>query len=168
MVDGSVAENIAFGIEEEELDYESVERAARIACIHEFIVDELPEGYKTQAGENGVRLSGGQRQRIGIARAVYDDPGILVLDEATSALDTLTEQRTMESIRTLGGKKTVIIIAHRLSTVRHCDKLVVLGNGVIEAQGAFDDLVRSNPKFRKCRRPRPQQMVIPVPGRYPD
>ncbi len=147
--DDSIAMNIALGIRESDIDMEAVERAARIADLHDFVVGELPEGYDTEVGERGVRLSGGQRQRIGIARALYRNPDVLVLDEATSALDNLTEGVVMDAVNKLGGHKTIIQIAHRLSTVRSCDRIYLLEDGKIVADGSFDDLVRSNDTFRR-------------------
>jgi ABC-type multidrug transport system fused ATPase/permease subunit len=148
LADVSITSNIAFGVPPEHVDHQAVERAARIANIHEFVTEELPRGYETTVGERGVRLSGGQRQRIGIARALYHDPDLLVLDEATSALDNLTEQAVMEALHNLGRRKTVIIIAHRLTTVRDCDKIVLLANGKIVAQGRFDELADREGTFR--------------------
>ena len=112
------------------------------------MTEELPRGYDTTVGERGVRLSGGQRQRIGIARALYHDPELLVLDEATSALDNVTEQAVMEAVHNLGRRKTIIVIAHRLKTVRACDTIVLLENGEVVAQGRFDDLADRADGFR--------------------
>jgi ATP-binding cassette, subfamily B, bacterial PglK len=123
LTDASVAENIAFGIPSEAIDHAAVERAARTANIHDFVVDNLVRGYDTEIGERGVRLSGGQRQRIGIARALYRDPTVLVFDEATSALDIETEAAVMEAISRLRHDKTIIIIAHRLTTIEGCDRV---------------------------------------------
>ena len=148
LLDDSVAANIAFGAGDETPDMTAVERAARIANLHDFVTSELPKGYATTVGERGVRLSGGQRQRIGIARALYRDPEVLVLDEATSALDTLTEKAVMEAVRNLGGTKTVAMIAHRLSTVRECDIIFLLEKGRVAAQGTYDELVAENAVFR--------------------
>jgi ABC-type multidrug transport system fused ATPase/permease subunit len=148
LADDTVAANIAFGVEPEHINLQAVERAARIANLHDFIVNELPQGYATPVGERGVRLSGGQRQRIGIARALYHDPQILILDEATSALDNLTEQAVMEAVHQLGHKKTIILIAHRLSTVRTCDQIFLLEKGKLAGQGTFEQLLAENPRFR--------------------
>ncbi len=146
--DVSVAENIAFGLTKGEFDQEAVERAAKVANLHEFVVNELPLGYDTVIGERGVRLSGGQRQRIGIARAMYHDPEILILDEATSALDNLTERAVMEAVQTLSHKKTIILIAHRLSTVQNCDCIYMLEQGKLVAQGDYVHLLETNERFQ--------------------
>lgn len=148
LADDSVASNIAFGVAQEDIDMAAVERAARIANLHDFVVSQLPNGYQTAVGERGVRLSGGQRQRIGIARALYHDPDVLILDEATSALDNVTERAVMEAIHNLGSEKTVIMIAHRLSTVEECDTIFLLEGGRLAAQGTFAELVAENNAFR--------------------
>lgn len=148
LADGPVSENIAFGLRKDKVDEEAVRRAAETARIHDFITNELPDGYSTIVGERGVRLSGGQRQRIGIARALYHNPSVLVLDEATSALDTATEQRVMEAVEHLHGEKIVIVVAHRLSTVQRCDQIVVLDQGRVAAIGRYEDLETSDPVFR--------------------
>lgn len=129
LTDSTVAENIALGVSPELINYRQVVQCAQMAQVHNFIIEELPNQYESLVGERGVRLSGGQRQRIGIARALYHDPSVLVLDEATSALDIVTEQAVMESIELLSRKKTVILIAHRQSTVKGCDQIVLLDNG---------------------------------------
>jgi ATP-binding cassette subfamily C protein len=146
--DASLARNIAFGIPEDEIEMESVRRAARVANIHEFIEHELPDGYETVVGERGVRLSGGQRQRVGIARAVYHNPSVLVLDEATSALDSMTEVAVMDAIHNLAHKKTIIVIAHRITTVRECDAIYMLDRGEVVDHGTYDGLMETNEKFR--------------------
>ena len=148
LADDTIAANIAFGASGADIDMDAVERAARIANLHEFIVDELPEGYRTAVGERGVRLSGGQRQRIGIARALYHDPDVLIFDEATSALDNLTEKAVMEAVYRLGNKKTIVMIAHRLSTVRACDRIYLLEQGRVVASGTYDDLIAREERFR--------------------
>jgi len=149
LADDTVAGNIAFGIPEQHVDHEAVEAAARVAELHRFIVEELPDGYQTYVGEQGIRLSGGQRQRFGIARALYHDPDVLVLDEATSALDTLTEKAVMDAIHNLGHRKTIIIIAHRISTVRRCDSICLLDHGMIAGHATYDDLMENNQLFRR-------------------
>jgi ATP-binding cassette, subfamily B, bacterial PglK len=146
--DASLSENIALGVRPEEIDQTRVERAARIARLHDFAVSELPEGYATRIGERGVRLSGGQRQRIGIARALYHDADVIVFDEATSALDTLTEKEVMAAIEALPGDKTILMIAHRLSTVKVCDRILVMDRGKVAGFGSWDELVEGNAAFR--------------------
>lgn len=140
LTDDTLERNIAFGIPDQEIDPRQLERAIAAAQLQEF-VEQLPEGIKTVVGERGVRLSGGQRQRIGIARALYHEREILILDEATSALDNETEQRVSEAIQSLSGKKTMIIIAHRLSTVKHCDRVYKLEKGRIVESGTFQQVV---------------------------
>jgi len=148
LTDDTVAANIAFGVPKEEINQNSVIRAARIANLHDFVISQLPEGYDTEIGERGVRLSGGQRQRIGIARALYHNPQVLILDEATSALDNLTEKAVMEAIHNLGHEITIILIAHRLSTVRNCDVIYFLEKGQIRSHGSFDELLVQSKDFR--------------------
>lgn len=146
--DDTVSRNIAFGVPDEEIDHGAVVNAARIANIDEFVSKDLSHGYETVLGERGVRLSGGQRQRIGIARAIYHDPKVLILDEATSSLDGLTENVIMEAINNLGHQKTIILIAHRLTTVTGCDAIHVLDGGIIIASGNYQDLIVSCEQFR--------------------
>lgn len=148
LMDASVAENIALGIPKESIDIQAIERSAQLAELHDFVLSELPDGYETTIGERGVRLSGGQRQRIGIARALYHDPDLLIFDEATSALDNATEKVIMEAIKSLAHRKTIIIIAHRLNTVKDCDEIFVLNQGSLVGQGAFDVLLGENADFQ--------------------
>ena len=149
LTDDTVAANIAFGIPAEEIDMQAVEQASRIANLHQFIIEELPQGYRTMLGERGVRFSGGQRQRIGIARALYHDPAVLVFDEATSALDNITEQAVMQAINNLGEAKTIILIAHRLTTVKGCDCIFMLDHGRLIGQGTYDELMKTNAEFQR-------------------
>ena len=146
--DDTIASNIAFGLPASQIDQQAVERAARIAEIHDFVITEMPDGYATLVGEGGIRLSGGQRQRIGIARALYHDSDILILDEATNALDTVTEKAIMDAIHNMGHKKTIILIAHRLSTVQACDTVVMLEQGRILASGTYAELLATCEAFR--------------------
>lgn len=148
LADDTVAANIAFGQNGKDIDQRAVERAAKIANLHEFVVNDLPQGYATTVGERGVRLSGGQRQRIGIARALYHNPQVLILDEATSAVDNLTEQAVMEAVSNLGHDITIILIAHRLSTVRQCDQIYLLERGEVKDQGTYEELTASSQQFR--------------------
>ncbi|MFQ6173034.1 ABC transporter ATP-binding protein [Oryzobacter sp. R7] len=146
LADASLAANIAFGERPEDVDDALVLECVRRANL-EHVVAELPEGLHSWVGERGVRLSGGQRQRVGIARALYRRPRLLVLDEATSALDNKTERSVTETIGSLSGDITVVVVAHRLSTVRHADRLVYLDGGVVRAQGSFDEVRRQNADF---------------------
>lgn len=140
LCDDTLRRNVAFGVPDGKIDDAAVRRAIRAAQLEEFVT-QLPEGLETTVGERGLKLSGGQRQRIGIARALYHDPQVLVLDEATSALDTETEKGVMEAVNALHGAKTLIIIAHRLTTVAHCDLLYRLENGRIVQSGSFAEVV---------------------------
>jgi ABC-type multidrug transport system fused ATPase/permease subunit len=148
LADDTVSANIAFGLAPEMVDQQAVERAAKIANLHDFVVQNMPQGYSTMVGERGVRLSGGQRQRIGIARALYHNPSVLVLDEATSALDNLTEQAVMEAVHNLSQSITIILIAHRLTTVRECDQIFLLEKGTFKSNGTFKQLVEKSDQFR--------------------
>ena len=148
LTDDTVAANIAFGQQGEQIDRAAVERASRIAELHAFVIEELPQGYDTMVGERGIRLSGGQRQRIGIARALYHDPDILIMDEATSALDNLTERAVMDAVHNLGHAKTIILIAHRLTTVQACETIFMLEQGKLVAQGSYNELLDTSRKFR--------------------
>lgn len=147
--DDTVLRNIAFGVDDSMIDKSAVVEAARKANLHEFVTNDLPDQYDTTLGEKGVKLSGGQRQRIGLARALYHDPSVLVLDEATSALDSVTENTVMEELRGINHRKTIIMIAHRLETVRHCDRIFVLSGGKLVCQGSYEDLLGSCEHFRR-------------------
>jgi ABC-type multidrug transport system fused ATPase/permease subunit len=140
LTDDTLRRNVAYGIADEEIDDAAVDRAIRAAQLQEFVAS-LPQGMETKVGERGVRLSGGQRQRIGIARALYHDPAVLVLDEATSALDTATEREVMQAVSALHGTKTIIIIAHRLTTVENCDRLYRLAEGRVAEEGTPQDIL---------------------------
>lgn len=148
LADTTLAENIAFGVPRDAIDLQRVQQAARQAQIADFI-ESRPEGYNAFVGERGIRLSGGQRQRIGIARALYKQAGVLVFDEATSALDNATEQSVLDAIEGLSRDLTILLIAHRLTTVRRCDTIVELEHGRVVAQGTYEQLLECSPSFRK-------------------
>ncbi len=147
LCDATIAANIAFGEPPEALDLEKVKGAAKLAELDEFI-DGLPQSYSTTVGERGVQLSGGQRQRIGIARALYNNPEILIFDEATSALDGITETAIIDSVNRFAHQKTIIMIAHRLSTVKNCDLIYFFEDGIITQTGTYNELIESVPEFK--------------------
>jgi len=147
LADTSLAENIAFGVPRQEIDFQRVQQVARQSQIAKFI-ESRREGYNARVGERGIRLSGGQRQRIGIARALYKQASVLVFDEATSALDNATEQSVMSAIEELSRDLTILLIAHRLTTVRRCDTIVELQHGRLVAQGTYEQLITCSPSFR--------------------
>ncbi|MGE0492784.1 MAG: ABC transporter ATP-binding protein [Vulcanimicrobiota bacterium] len=149
LIDASIAENIALGNAPEQIDRQKVERSASIANLEAFVREDLPQGYDTMVGERGVRLSGGQIQRIGIARALYHDADFIVFDEATSALDNVTERDVMNAVDALPGDKTILLIAHRLSTVKRCDQIVVLDKGRIVGCGPWEALMERNVTFQR-------------------
>jgi ATP-binding cassette, subfamily B, bacterial PglK len=140
LTDGTVEENIAFGVDKNKIDHKRVEKSAKQAQLSELI-DSWPNGYNTFVGERGVRISGGQRQRIGIARALYKKSNILIFDEATSALDTKTEKNVMSAIKELKDDYTILIIAHRTSTLKTCDTIVKLDKGKIASQGTYNKMI---------------------------
>mgnify|MGYP001342589588 CR=1 FL=1 len=142
--DDTVEANIAFGIDPKKINEESVIKASKISNLHDFVIEELPKQYQTKIGERGIRLSGGQRQRIGIARALYHSPKVLILDEATSALDNQTERVVMEAVNNLSKDITIILIAHRLGTVKKCDKIFLLENGRLKSEGTYEELLNIN------------------------
>lgn len=148
LLDDTLRQNVAFGVPDDRIDEPRLERALRLAHL-EGVVANLSEKAYTHLGEHGVRLSGGQRQRVGIARALYNDPDVLILDEATAALDNETEREVTRAIEELSGEKTLLVIAHRLSTVRHCDRVIFLQDGQASDIGTFDELLSRNPAFRK-------------------
>jgi len=145
--DDKICKNIAFGIPEKDIDMQ-VKFAAKIAAIEKFIEIELPKKYNTIIGERGVRLSGGQRQRIGLARALYRNPEVLVLDEATSSLDGATEEIVLKAIQSAAKSRTVIMIAHRLNTLKDCAQIYILEQGKIRGQGTYEELLKQNKQFR--------------------
>ena len=143
LTDDTLRRNVAFGLPNEQIDDAAVQRAIQAAQLEEFVAG-LPGGLETFVGERGIRLSGGQRQRIGIARALYHDPAVLVLDEATSSLDTATEHGVMQAVTALRGSKTILIVAHRMSTVESCDRLYRLELGAVVAEGSSLELLAAN------------------------
>ena len=147
--DDTIAANIAFGENPKTINMETVKKVCHISNLHEFVTNELPNQYLTIVGERGIRLSGGQRQRIGIARALYHDPQILILDEATSSLDSLTEQSVMDAVNNLGKDITIILIAHRLNTVKNCDNIFKFERGELVGEGTFEELLSNNGNFIK-------------------
>lgn len=148
LADTTLAENIAFGVPLNAIDLDRVRHAARQAQIADFI-ESSQDGYQAHVGERGIRLSGGQRQRIGIARALYKQASVLVFDEATSALDNTTEQSVMNAIEGLDRNLTILLVAHRISTVRRCDSIVELQQGRVIAQGTYEHLLEHSPSFRR-------------------
>ncbi len=162
LADQSVAANIALGLPPEQIDRQAVEQAGRLANLHDFVTQELPEGYDTIIGERGVRLSGGQRQRIGIARALYRDPSVLIFDEATSALDNTTERAVMEAIHNLSGNKTIILVAHRLTTVKPCSKIYVMHHGAVVEEGSWQTLNAEGTHFHRLATGAPPPAAEPT------
>ncbi|MEX0681610.1 MAG: ABC transporter ATP-binding protein [Balneolales bacterium] len=148
LLDDTIRRNIAFGIPEKDVDEKKLWNAIQASQLDEMI-DRLPEKEETVVGERGVRLSGGQQQRIGIARALYDNPQVLIMDEATSALDNITEKYVIEAIEKLRGDRTIIMIAHRLTTVRKCDTIYMMDESRIVGKGTYDELLEHNADFRR-------------------
>lgn len=148
LIDGSIRENIALGVPPAETDEEQIDKAVNMANLKSFI-SELPSGLNTEVGERGVQLSGGQRQRIGIARALYNNPQLLVFDEATSALDVITESEIMASIEKLSNSKTIIFVTHRLETIRNCDKIYVIDKGKVVDSGSYKHLQEFSDHFKR-------------------
>jgi len=146
--DSSIAENIAFGEFEDEIDIKRIKHAAKMANIDDFILG-LPKGYESFIGEHGVQLSGGQRQRIGIARALYNNPDVLIFDEATSALDGVTENAIIDAVHKFSHQKTILMIAHRITTLKDCDIIYYLDKGKIADSGTYEQLLKNNDHFRK-------------------
>jgi ABC-type multidrug transport system fused ATPase/permease subunit len=146
LIDDTIKANITFGVAEEDVDEEALVEAIRLSQLDQLI-DALPEGLETAIGEHGARISGGQRQRLGLARSLYHKPTVLMLDEATSALDSATEARIIETIESLHGSLTIITVAHRLSTLKHCDRIYFLAEGRVAAVGTFEELRSTIPEF---------------------
>jgi ATP-binding cassette, subfamily B, bacterial PglK len=163
LFDDTVRRNVALGLADDKIDDARIAHALELAAMGD-VVRNMEKGLNTVLGEHGSRLSGGQRQRIGIARALYNDPEIIILDEATSALDSETESGIMDSINALKGQKTLIIIAHRMSTVKNCDRLFVLKDGQIISTGTFDELSVSSNDFKRLISPQPHDAGQADPG----
>jgi ATP-binding cassette subfamily C protein len=151
LLDDTIQANVAFGISENDINQEYLWEALRSARLEDFVIAQ-PNGLSTLVGERGVRLSGGQRQRLGIARALYQNPEVLVMDEATSALDNTTEEMVMQAIQNLRQNRTLIMVAHRLSTIEDCERLYFMNQGKIECVGTFEELIRSSEDFWKMAR----------------
>ncbi len=145
--DAPIVENIAYGVPKEKIDVQKAVSCAKHAQLHDFVINRTTEGYQTFVGERGVRLSGGQRQRLGIARALYHDPKVLIFDEATSALDSETEISVMQSLNLISKDRTVILIAHRLSTLENCDRIIRLEDGTVVFDGNFHEFCQENAKL---------------------
>jgi ABC-type multidrug transport system fused ATPase/permease subunit len=148
LYDETLLKNVAFGVPDAQIDRRAVEDAIQAAQLQDLVAS-LPDGLETLLGDRGVRMSGGQRQRVGIARALYRDPQILVFDEATSSLDSVTEREIGKAIEWLGGRKTIVIVAHRLTTVRRCDTIYVMDRGQIIASGTYDELLAHSVDFQR-------------------
>ena len=149
LIDDTISSNIAFGVSKENIDFEQVKRVAKVANLHEFITKELSDGYHSMVGERGIRLSGGQRQRIGIARALYNNPQLLILDEATSALDNATEKAFLDALKKLSGKITIIMIAHRISTLKDADNIYLMKEGSVIAEGDYNKILDESISFKE-------------------
>ena len=145
--EGTIAENVAFGIPKHEIDFDQVKKVLALAHLNDLI-ETLEKGVHTRVGERGIQLSGGQRQRIGIARALYHKAEVLVFDEATSSLDGITEKMIMEAIHEFSGKKSIILIAHRLKTVQKCDQIFFIDKGKVVDHGTYKELIKKNEHFR--------------------
>ena len=148
LLDGTIAENVAFGIPREQIDLEQVQHSLKLAHLSNLLQD-LEHGIHTRVGERGVQLSGGQCQRIGIARALYHEAEVLIFDEATSSLDGFTEKIIMEAIHDFSGKKTIIMIAHRIKTVEKCDQIFYIDNGQVIGRGTYQELIKTNEDIKK-------------------
>ncbi len=148
LMDERIFRNIAFGVPDEEVDFDKLASAISAAQLEDTI-DKLPNGLRSTTGERGLRLSGGQQQRVSIARALYNNPQLLIMDEATSALDNITEKYVIEAIEQLRGDRTIIMIAHRLTTVKNCDKIYMIDDGHIVGEGTYNELLESNKEFQR-------------------
>jgi len=148
LLDASIMENVAFKFAGLRINEAQVVNCLRAVNLYDFVMNEMPDGLHTLIGERGVRMSGGQRQRLGIARALYTDPAMLILDEATSALDNVTELEVMKAVNDLTRSKTVVMVAHRLSSLRDCETILFLKNGRLVAKAPYETLLQENEDFR--------------------
>jgi len=146
--EGSIAENITFGMSKDLINEEQVKKVLKLAHLNDWVA-ELDNGINTKIGERGVQISGGQRQRLGIARALYYDADILVFDEGTSSLDGISEKKIMDAVHDLTGQKTLIMIAHRLKTVKKCDQIHIMEKGQIVDSGTYEQLIERNKNFKE-------------------
>src|SRR5262249_19543369 len=141
LIDDTVAANIAFGVQPQNIDRGRLHEAARAAQIHDFIICDLPNGYESMIGDKGLRLSSGQRQRIGLARALYNDPAVLVLDEVTNALDAATERRVIDGLLALRPRRTIVFVSHKPTVARRAARIVIIEDGLAMADGSYRELV---------------------------
>ena len=148
LIDDTIKSNIAFGIDDGDVDFERLENAAKLANIHDFIIDNFENGYLSVVGERGTKLSGGQVQRIGIARALYNKPKVVILDEGTSNLDQITESEVIENLINNPDTNLLITVAHRLKTITKCDEIIILNNGSIQDIGTYDKLRKNSKLFK--------------------
>jgi HlyD family secretion protein len=148
LTEGTIAQNVAFGIQQDLIDLKQVNKALKLANLSDLL-STLNEGVNTKVGERGIQLSGGQRQRIGIARALYNEADVLVFDEATSSLDGITEKIIMDAIHNLGRHKTIVLVAHRLKTVKKCDRIYFMNKEKIVDQGTYKELIKKNKRFKE-------------------
>jgi ATP-binding cassette subfamily C protein len=152
LLDDALCRNVAFGISDDDIDRQAVIDALKIANLYDFVSRELPNGLDAIIGERGICLSGGQRQRLGLARALYHRPKMLILDEATSAVDGITENVIMDALAALDHQKTIVVIAHRIATVKECDLIFIMDDGKIVDSGTYNQLIESNKCFRAMAR----------------
>ena len=149
ILDDTILKNIAFSVPEEMIDVDRVKEVAKIACLSDFIDSKLQFGYETKVGDRGLALSGGQRQRLSIARSLYSNPDIIIFDESTSALDSITENQIMDNIHTMPSKPTIIMIAHRITTLTNCNTIFLIEGGEVVDSGSYENLAKNNTIFRK-------------------